>query len=188
VFKRKLIKSLKNHLSHKEITLIIGPRQAGKTTLMLLLKDYLEKKGHSTLFLNLDIEADKRFFVSQETLIQKIELELGKKGGFIFQNFVFNILREKLRFSSARVNFWRTTDGAEVDFVLDFARELIPVEVKWTELKKPAITRSLRSFINQYQPSRSYIVNLTLKETLEIEKTEINFIPFSKLIGVKFVA
>ena len=72
--------------------------------------------------------------------------------------------------------------------MLDFARELIPVEVKWTELKKPAITRSLRSFINQYQPSRSYIVNLTLKETLEIEKTEINFIPFSKLIGVKFVA
>ena len=97
-------------------------------------------------------------------------------------------MREKLRFSSARVNFWRSSDGAEVDFILDFARELIPVEVKWRELKKTAIIRSLRSFINQYQPSRSYMANLTLKEALEIEKTEINFIPFSKLIGVEFVA
>jgi len=416
MIKRRLIKSLKDHLSHKEITLIIGPRQAGKTTLMLLLKDYLQEKGHPTLFLNLDIEADKRFFISQETLIQKIELELGKKEGFVFideiqrkedagiflkgiydmnlpykyivsgsgsvelkrkiheslvgrkrifelntlsfeelvnfktqyqyehklleflniertkgkllldeyllfggyprvvlaenvrekqqeiaeiyqsylekdityllqikkteslsklvqiiaakpgtlinfselsstlgisgptvkdylwylqktfilhkitpffrnvrkeirkspvyyfydlglrnyavgsfgnlsmadigfvfQNFVFNILREKLRLSPARINFWRTTDGAEVDFVLDFARELIPVEVKWRELKKPTITRSLRSFINQYQPSRAYIVNLSLKENLKIEETEVNFIPFSELMGLKLV-
>ena len=34
----------------KEISFIVGPRQAGKTTLMLLLKEYLEKKGEKTLF------------------------------------------------------------------------------------------------------------------------------------------
>ena len=411
---RKLLKSLKEHLSHKEITLIVGPRQAGKTTLMLLLKKQLEKRNRSTLFLNLDIEADKRFFNSQETLIRKIELELGKeegyvfideiqrkedagiflKGiydmnlpykyiisgsgsvelkrkiheslvgrkrifelntlsfeelvnyrtkyryekklldflrleperarlfldeyllfggyprvvlaknisekqleiseiyqsylekdiayllqikktdalsklvriiaaqpgslinfselssilgistqtvkdylwylektfilnrvtpyfrnvrkeirkspvyyfydlglrnyaiggfgnlnlpdiGFVFQNFIFNLLKEKLRLSSARVHFWQTGDGAEVDFVIDFVRELIPIEVKWAALKKPFIPRSLRSFIRQYNSLKSYVVNMSLKETVEIEKTKVYFIPFYEFMALE---
>jgi predicted AAA+ superfamily ATPase len=53
IIKRDLFEELKNHLSAKEISLIIGPRQVGKTTLMLLLKEYLEKRGEKTLFLNL---------------------------------------------------------------------------------------------------------------------------------------
>jgi predicted AAA+ superfamily ATPase len=64
IIKRDLFEELKNHLSAKEISLIIGPRQVGKTTLMLLLKEYLEKQGEKTLFLNLDIEVDKQYFVS----------------------------------------------------------------------------------------------------------------------------
>jgi predicted AAA+ superfamily ATPase len=42
MIKRNLLEQLKGHLSKKEISLIVGPRQAGKTTLMLLLKEYLE--------------------------------------------------------------------------------------------------------------------------------------------------
>lgn len=413
MIQRKLLKSLKEHLSHKEITLIAGPRQAGKTTLMLLLKKQLEKKNKPTLFLNLDIEADKRFFVSQEALVRKIELELGKKSGFVFideiqrkedagvflkgiydmnlpykyvvsgsgsielkrkiheslvgrkrifelntlsfeelvnfrtqyryenklldflrlepqkarlfldeyllfggyprvvlaetisekqleiseiyqsylekdivyllqikktdalsklvriiaaqpgslinfsalssllgistqtvkdylwylektfilnkvtpyfrnvrkeirkspvfyfydlglrnyasggfgnlnlpdigfvfQNFVFNILREKLRLSSARIHFWQTSDGAEVDFVIDFVKQLIPMEVKWTSLKKPTVPRALRSFIRQYNPRTSYIVNMSLKQTVEIEQTKVYFVPFYELMAL----
>jgi predicted AAA+ superfamily ATPase len=71
IIKRDLFEELKNHLSAKEISLIIGPRQVGKTTLMLLLKEYLEKKGEKTLFLNLDVEVDKQYFISQEALIKK---------------------------------------------------------------------------------------------------------------------
>ena len=415
MIKRKLLKALKDHLSQKEISLIIGPRQAGKTTLMLLIKKQLEKKGNPTLFLNLDIEADKRFFASQETLIRKIELELGKKGGFVFideiqrkedagiflkgiydmnlpykyivsgsgsvelkrkihesllgrkrifelnplsfeefvnfrtqyryedklldflsldpvktklllddyllfggyprivlakninekkqeiseiyqsylekdiayllqvkktealtnlvriiaakpgslinyselssilgisiqtikdylwylektfimhkvtpyfhnirkeirkspvyyfydlglrnyatgifgnlnipeagfvfQNFVFNLLREKLTLSPAKVNFWRTSDGAEVDFVIDSVRELVPIEAKFAYLKRPAVPRSLRSFILQYRPSKSYIVNIELKENIETGKTKVYFIPFYELMGLDF--
>jgi len=84
IIERKLLKELKYHLNKKEISLIIGPRQAGKTFLMFLLKDYLEKKGKKTLFLSLDFEADKKFFVSQNALIRKIELELGKEKGYVF--------------------------------------------------------------------------------------------------------
>jgi len=50
VIKRNLLEEIRKHLSKKEITLIIGPRQVGKTTLMLKLKDYLEKKVKKLYF------------------------------------------------------------------------------------------------------------------------------------------
>lgn len=84
MIKRRLFSELKDHLSKREISFIVGPRQAGKTTLMLLLKNYLDQKGEKTLFLNLDIEKDKEFFTSQSGLIKKIELELGREKGVVF--------------------------------------------------------------------------------------------------------
>lgn len=412
MIKRTLFEDLKSHLSQKEISFIIGPRQAGKTTLMLLLKDYLEKKGEKALFLNLDIEADKQFFSSQADLIRKIQLEIGKEKGFVFideiqrkenagiflkgiydmnlpykfivsgsgsvelkekiheslvgrkrvfplptlsfrefinfktnykyedklgdffslekervrrlleeylnfggyprlvleqkleekkrvideiyqsylekdvsyllkiqkteafsslvkivasqignlinfselsstlgisaktvkdylwylektfilqkltpffrnvrkeiakspvfyfhdlglrnyalgifgnvkdpqdmgflfQNFVLNILKEKIRISPTKIHFWRTKHGAEVDFVIDKGRDQIPVEVKYKEMKKPETTRALRSFIGKYQPRKAYTINLELEKTLPFNKTKIKFLPFYKII------
>jgi predicted AAA+ superfamily ATPase len=413
IIKRDLFEELKNHLSAKEISLIIGPRQIGKTTLMLLLKEYLEKQGKKTLFLNLDVEVDKQYFVSQEALIKKINLEFGEekgyvfideiqrkenagiflKGiydlnlpykfivsgsgslelkekihdslvgrkrifelnpvsfkefvnfktnykyekklgeffeiektkienllneylnfggyprvildeklsekikiideiyrsyldkdisylikseridffsslikvlagqigrlinyselsstlgisfptlknylwyaektfivhkltpyfknirkeitkspliyfydlglrnyalgifgkaefsgdiGFLFQNFVFNILKEKLRFTGAEIHFWRTKDKAEVDFVIDFGKEVIPIETKYKRLKEPAIERSLKSFIDRYYPKEAWIINLSLDSEVKLNKTIIKFLPFYKLLA-----
>ena len=58
--KRDIFQDLKDHASKKEITLIVGPRQAGKTTLMSKLKEFLDSSGEKTLFLNLDFENDKK--------------------------------------------------------------------------------------------------------------------------------
>ncbi len=74
--KRLLFEDLKNHLSKKEITLIIWPRQVWKTTLMKQLKKYLDKKWEKNVFLNLDYEGDNIFFETQEKLLQKIKLEI----------------------------------------------------------------------------------------------------------------
>lgn len=84
MIKRTILKDLKNHLLKKEMTLITGPRQAGKTTIMLAIKDELDKKGEKTVFFNLDIESDRYFFESQSALIKKIGLEVGKNKSFIF--------------------------------------------------------------------------------------------------------
>src|SRR3989344_4970420 len=84
MIKRDIYEPLKSHLEQKEISLIVGPRQAGKTTLMRLLKENLDKKNKKTLFLSLDMEADQFFFRSQGLLLQKIELEMGKEKGFVF--------------------------------------------------------------------------------------------------------
>ena len=411
IIKRDLFEELKNHLSAKEISLIVGPRQVGKTTLMLLLKEYLERKREKTLFLNLDVENDKQFFVSQDVLIKKINLEFGKergyvfideiqrkenagiflKGiydlnlpykfivsgsgslelkekiheslvgrkrifelnpvsfkefvnfktdyryeekideffdiektktenllneylnfgsypriileeklsdkikiineiyrsylekdiaylikseridvfsflikilsgqigrlinyselsstlgislptlknyfwyaektfiinkltpyfknirkeiakspiiyfydlglrnyalglfgkinfstdiGFLFQNFIFNILKEKYKFAGAEIHFWRTKDKAEVDFVIDFGEEVIPIETKYKKLKEPVIERSLKSFVEKYHPKEAWIINLSLDYETKINKTTFKFLPFYKL-------
>jgi len=409
-----MLAELKDHILKKEISFIVGPRQAGKTTLMLMLKEYLEEKGKKTLFLNLDIESDKEYFVSQAKLLKKIEMELGKKHGFVFideiqrkadagvflkgiydmgtpykfivsgsgsvelkekiheslvgrkrlfelstlsfeeftnfkteykyedrlpdffsvenektnilleeylnfggyprvvledklsekikiineiyrsyierdisyllrvkkteafsdlikvissqagklnnyaelsstlglahktlkeylwymektfiickvppyyrnarkeitkspifyfydiglrnfavgyfgtlqnksfvfQNLIFNILKEKTKMSSSKICFWRSKDKAEVDFVIDMGERVLPVEVKYGKLKKTKITRSLRSFLKRYKPKKAFIVNLTMHETIKIDSCEVCFIPFWKLMEGGFL-
>ena len=409
MIKRYLFDEVKKHLDKKEISFIVGPRQSGKTTLMLWLKDYLERKGKKTLFLNLDIEMDKIHFTSQSALLRKIELEIGKDIGyvfideiqrkenagvflkgiydigtpykfivsvsgsvelkekvheslagrkrifelptltfeefvnfrtdyryedkiveffsieketgytlldeylnfggyprivledklseklklineiyqsyierdisyllrvhkteafgnlvkvlasqignminyselsstlglsfktlkeylwylektfiiqkvtpyfrnirkeitkspifyfydlglrnfalgnfgnlenksFLFQNFVFNILKEKIRDTPSKICFWRTKDKSEVDFVIDSGRYTIPVEVKYQKLKKPKITKSLRNFINRYSPEKVWVVNLEMDTIVELDRTRVYFTPFYKLL------
>lgn len=413
MIKRTIFKALKEHLKQKEITLITGPRQAGKTTLMLLLKEFLDKNGEKTVFLNLDIESDRHFFDSQENLVRKIILEIGKnkgyvfideiqrkgnaglflKGiydmnlpykfivsgsgslelkekiheslagrkrifevatlsfdefvnfktgnryeeklidffdlekekskayleeylnfggypkvvlaeefiekkkiideiyrsylekdisfllgvknleafgklmkiiaaqtgnlvnvaelsstldismptvndylwylektfiigkitpyfknirkeitkapvyyfydtglrnyaldrfgnikdsgdfGFLFQNIVYNILKETIRFSSRKIHFWRTKDGAEVDFIIDDGNKIIPIEVKYADLKKEEITRSMRNFMTKYAPRRAFVITPAFDKKIILAGTEILFIPFYKLPG-----
>lgn len=106
--------------------------------------------------------------------------------GFVFQNFVFNALREKLLLPSFHLHFWRTKDRAEVDFVIDKAVETIPLEVKYKDFKKPELDRSFKSFLSKYAPKRAYVVNLTLEEEITIGKTKVAFIPFHKLLFISF--
>lgn len=84
VIKRKLFSLLKKHLQNKEITLITGPRQSGKTTLMKQLEEDIKKSGGKTLFLDLDRDQDKPFFTSQDRLIQRITYEMGEGKGYVF--------------------------------------------------------------------------------------------------------
>jgi len=39
--------------------------------------------------------------------------------GFVFQNFIYKLLYEKYCNTNVQIKFWRTTDQAEVDFVLE---------------------------------------------------------------------
>ncbi|MDP2158416.1 MAG: ATP-binding protein [Nitrospirota bacterium] len=82
--KRDLLKELQAHLPKKEMTLLVGPRQAGKTTLMVQLQDDLQKKGDKTLFLSLDYERDQPYFADQEALLSRLRLEFGSKKGYVF--------------------------------------------------------------------------------------------------------
>jgi uncharacterized protein len=101
--------------------------------------------------------------------------------GFLFQNLVLHLLAA--RFSSAPVKYWRTLDKAEVDFVVDDPTlGVLPVEVKYTALRHPAVTRSLRSFIDKYQPQQAWVVNLSLDQIEQIGTTEVRFVPLHGLL------
>jgi predicted AAA+ superfamily ATPase len=392
MIKRRLLPELKAHLDEKEISLIIGPRQAGKTTLMLLLKDFLQTQGKKCLFLNLDIEADRKFFDSQESLVNKIVLEVGdtkafvfideiqrkedaglflkgiydmnlpykfivsgsgsvelkekvheslagrkrlfelytlsfeefanyKTGykyeeklqdffklenekalqllqeyinfggyprvvlektfeekrkiisdlyqsylerdishllgvqktedftsllkiiashylwymektyiiykitpffknirkeitkspvlyfhdlglrnyalgifgnvvetqdtGFLFQNFVSNILCENITYSSSQIHFWRTKDRAEVDFVLTTGVANLPIEVKYKALKSPEVSKSLHSFLAKYKPKEAYLVHLGTTGEVFVGDTKVKMLPFYNVATIK---
>jgi len=80
------------------------------------------------------------------------------------------------------VNHWRTKDKAEVDFIVHQEGEIIPIEVKFSNLKKNNISRSFRSFINRYNPSKALVVNLELDDKYILDETSIEFIPYWKLM------
>jgi uncharacterized protein len=412
LIKRSLLEDLISHLPAKEISLIVGPRQAGKTTLMNMLKDYLEKKGSSSLFLSLDSEADRHYFSSQQILINKIKLELGSKIGYvfideiqrkedagiflkgiydmnlpykfivsgsgslelrekiheslagrkrifelntisfkefmnfrtdycyedrlneffevetdklenllteylnfggypkvvlegrldekiriideifnsymekdisyllqlektesfkflikilasqiggmvnyselsstigialqtikkylwyaektfivsrispyftnirkeiskspvfyfydlglrnyslgligrpltpndmgpIFENFIYNLSAEQIMHTPMKLHYWRTKDKAEVDFVIEYAKELLPIEVKYGKIKRIEVHRPLRNFIEKYQPKKAIVINLNMQESLMINNTKVVIMPFWKFL------
>ena len=95
--------------------------------------------------------------------------------GFSFQNLVYLILREKLRWTGARIHFWRTTSKAEIDFVIDKGRDIVPVEVKYRELDKPSLPRALDGFIEKYAPPRCWVINRTLQHGMRVRDTDVRF-------------
>ena len=109
-------------------------------------------------------------------------LESPLEKGFVFENLIFLLLRQKLRFKAARLNYWRTKDRAEVDFVIEAGKRLIPIEVKYKHLRQDKMPASLRSFIDKYSPKQAYIINLKLSKTLKINKTTVTFMPFYELL------
>jgi predicted AAA+ superfamily ATPase len=102
--------------------------------------------------------------------------------GFVFQNLVYLILREKLRWSNSHIHFWRTRGKAEIDFVLDTGREVIPVEAKFKDMLKPSPPRVFEGFIEKYRPPYCLVVNKNLRETVKIRETEVRFITIWDLL------
>lgn len=100
--------------------------------------------------------------------------------GHLFENVIFNALRQQTHFALPRIHFWRTRDKAEVDFVVSAGLEIIPIEVKYSKLKKPQPSRSLRSFVERYKPKKAFVINLELEETINLKTTKIHFLPYYK--------
>lgn len=100
---------------------------------------------------------------------------------FVFQNFILNTLSAKIKNTASMINFWRTIGGAEVDFVINRGREVVPVEVKYINLKSPAPGKSLLSFIEKYRPKEAWVVNLSLDTEIKIKTTAVKFIPYWKI-------
>ncbi|MBI4129983.1 ATP-binding protein [Candidatus Roizmanbacteria bacterium] len=84
MIKRRIFARLKEHLPRDQMTILIGPRQVGKTYLMRALQQQLETEGTKTVWLSLDSEEDKRRFSSQSALLSYIELQVGMEKTVVF--------------------------------------------------------------------------------------------------------
>ena len=101
--------------------------------------------------------------------------------GRLFQNLVFLLLHNILNGSFFSIHYWRTSDQAEVDFVIQGHGHLYPIEVKHSHLKREKMTRSLRNFIETYQPAFAFVVNLNYEKVVQLNQTTVKYTPWYKL-------
>ncbi len=90
--------------------------------------------------------------------------------GSLYENFVFSEFLKR----GKELNYWRTKNGAEVDFVFDG----VPVEIKTT----PRTGKSLYSFINKYKPEEAFVVSEREEPDIKVNGTDVRFVPFAKFV------
>jgi hypothetical protein len=73
-----------------------------------------------------------------------------------------------------------------VDIVIRCGSNVVPLEVKYKRFQKVQIERSLRSFINQYNPKAAFVVTLDFEDSFQLEETTVFFIPFWQLYSQDF--
>ena len=88
------------------------------------------------------------------------------------ENFV---LRELVsNFNDWKINFWRTTGKAEIDFILTKDENIIPIEVK---LSGEKLGKGFYSFLNIYKPKKAVIITLDKFKKKNINNTTIYWVP-----------
>ncbi len=176
-------------LSLSELSNTLGISQSTlKNYLYYAEKTYILKKL-TPFFRNVKKELTKTpvYYFSDLGLMNFIAGNFGKiesfeTAGFLVQNLVLLLLEEKFKDTGALLHYWRSKDGAEVDFVIDLRTEVIPVEVKASFLKHPTLPRSLRSFIKRYKPHQAWLINLSLKSEEKVENTVVKILPIWELL------
>ena len=122
----------------------------------------------------------KIFFIDngiRNTLINNFseDLDLRTDAGQLFENWAFTEIQKALPLLGS-LYFWRSKANAEVDFVIELAGKLAGLEVKFSQINRPKLTKSAHSFIEAYSPGNFAVLNLSLNETITVGKTEVAFI------------
>jgi len=98
-----------------------------------------------------------------------LELEKRTDKGQILENYVFLELKKNFE----KIKYWRTSGGAEIDFILEIEKEILPIEVK----SEGKITKGFLSFLKRYHPKRAVIFTQKDFSFRKINKTQIAFLP-----------
>ncbi len=87
-------------------------------------------------------------------------LRSSREAGGIFEAMVYLHLNalSQLLVPKPRLFYWRTTTGKEVDFVLEWGRKLLAVEVKLSSKPKFSDVENLRLFMEEYPETSASIL------------------------------
>lgn len=102
------------------------------------------------------------------------EFRIRPDSGNLVENAVLSGLRDK---KDDGIKYWRTMGQAEVDFIIGQPDNIIPVEVKYSSMKRPEITRSLKTFISAYKPKKVLVLTKGFWGKAKFETSEIGFAP-----------
>jgi len=93
-------------------------------------------------------------------------LDIRSDSGHLLENYIFlrlNTLKE----SFLSLNYWRDKSGNEVDFVIKMHDRIIPIEIKYQNLKKPELTTGMKRFNELYKDEIQYSIVIT-KDFLDV--------------------
>lgn len=92
--------------------------------------------------------------------------------GDLFEQFVsLEILHHlSIKHPLAKLHYWRSPDGPEVDLVIKMNDMLIPIEVKLTDRPRSKHCKHLQLFINEYDQAKQGFVICQVPHKVELEK------------------
>lgn len=80
--------------------------------------------------------------------------------GHLFEQWVgLELIRlARLQGPQWQIQHWRDNNGAEVDWIIVHNKKIIPVEVKWTDGPTTKDARHLKTFLQEYNIPKGYII------------------------------
>ncbi len=110
-------------------------------------------------------------------------LDQRSDAGALYENLAFTEIIKQINPLLDKLYYWRSSSGAEVDFILQTRNHLAVIEIKAGIMKHPKVSRSLRSFLQVYQPKYTVVYNASLEDTVIIEGCKVRFERHVKLPG-----
>lgn len=107
------------------------------------------------------------------------------RSSFLIENKIALELKAQLSayLPFAKMFYWRTSAGAEIDFIIENGNQLIPIEVKWSEKIDYRNTVNMEMFLKDFKDSAPFgIVLYKGRELLKI-KENIFLVPFERFLG-----
>jgi predicted AAA+ superfamily ATPase len=112
------------------------------------------------------------------------DLLKAREYGAYFETFIYHHLRilARLMIPAGRLHFWRTLEGNEVDFVLEYGRRFLAIEVKLTDSLGYRDTAGLRLFLEHHPETSGGLVVYCGKQIRRMDE-KIIAVPWSLITG-----
>jgi len=167
-----------NLLNVTELSSTIGiSRQTLDDYLFILENTYVIKRI-TPYFKNIRTELTKmpKLFFEDTGLLNILRYGtfIDNIDGQLLENGIFSILRRNI--NSEFINFWRTKQKNEIDFVINFNTKIFPLEVKLSYPKKAI--KTINYFLKEYNIKKGGVVSLKKninKQILETENIKLLF-------------
>ncbi len=93
----------------------------------------------------------------------------------LIKNTAFTQLR--INYPDIPLKYWQTLGKAEVAFVLPKEKKAVPIDVSYTNMSEPKITRGFRNFLHSYKPPKALVLTRGFCGELKVDSSQIKFVP-----------